>query len=87
MESAACLEIVIEAFEKRHVIVWKLCCDDDSLVRADCQWNNADWMINNNRLDDQQQQHGGSYGTQEGWKEHGQTEKAQGQWQTTGAYT
>jgi hypothetical protein len=25
-----------------------LCCDDDSSIRADCQWSNADYLKNNN---------------------------------------
>jgi hypothetical protein len=81
MELAACLEIVIEAFEKRHVIVRKLCCDDDSSVRADCQWNKADWMINNNSTE------APMVPKKAGKNMDGRTEKARGQWQTTGAYT
>jgi hypothetical protein len=48
MESAACLELVVHCFQKRNSIVRWLCCDDDSSIRADCQWNNADFMRNNN---------------------------------------
>jgi hypothetical protein len=42
MESAGCVELVVEAFDKRHVIISKLCCNDDSSIRADCRWSNAD---------------------------------------------
>jgi hypothetical protein len=52
MESAACLELVIDIFDNKHAILAQLCCDDDSSVRADCQWNNADWKINNNTTRD-----------------------------------
>jgi hypothetical protein len=48
MESAGCLELVVQCFDKFNVIVHRLCCDDDSSIRADCQWNNADYMKNNN---------------------------------------
>jgi hypothetical protein len=48
MESAGCLELVVQCFERHNVIIERLCCDDDSSIRADCQWNNADYMKNNN---------------------------------------
>jgi hypothetical protein len=48
MESAGCLELVVSCYEKFQVIVHRLCCDDDSSIRADCQWNNADYTKNNN---------------------------------------
>jgi hypothetical protein len=48
MESAGCLELVVEMYDKHHVIIRRLCCDDDSSIRADCQWSNADYMLNNN---------------------------------------
>jgi hypothetical protein len=48
MESAGCVELVIEAFDKRHVIINKLCCDDDSSIRADFRWSNIDFLANNN---------------------------------------
>jgi hypothetical protein len=50
MESAGCLELVIQIYERHHAIVRKLCCDDDSSIRADCQWSNADYLTNNNTL-------------------------------------
>jgi uncharacterized protein with PIN domain len=50
MESAGCLELVIEAYEKRNVVIRRLCCDDDSSIRVDCQWSNADYLKNNNTL-------------------------------------
>jgi hypothetical protein len=48
MESAACLELVIECSRQNNATVRWLCCDDDSSIRADCQWSNADYMKNNN---------------------------------------
>jgi hypothetical protein len=48
MEAAGIVDVVVELFEKRQVIVEILCCDDDSSLRADCSWSNADYLINNN---------------------------------------
>jgi hypothetical protein len=48
MESSGAVDVIVEAFEKRHVVIKRLCCDDDSSIRADCQWSNADYMKNNN---------------------------------------
>jgi hypothetical protein len=48
MESAAILEIIVQSFEEFQVVVELLCCDDDSSIRADCQWSNKDYMANNN---------------------------------------
>ena len=48
MESAGCLQLVVETFDKHHAIIRRLCCDDDSSIRADCQWSNADYLTNNN---------------------------------------
>jgi hypothetical protein len=47
MESAGCLEIIVSNFDKYKVSIRKLCCDDDSSIRADCQWSNANYLINN----------------------------------------
>jgi hypothetical protein len=30
------------------VVIKRLCCDDDSSIRSDCQWSNADYLKNNN---------------------------------------
>jgi hypothetical protein len=48
MEPVACVELVIEMYGKYHVIVRKLCCDDDTSIRADCSWSNDNYMWNNN---------------------------------------
>jgi hypothetical protein len=48
MESAACLELVVEKFRDNNAMVRYLCSDDDSSIRADCQWSNANFMKNNN---------------------------------------
>jgi hypothetical protein len=47
MESSGALDVVVEAFEKHKVVIKRLCCDDDSSIRADCQWSNADYLMNN----------------------------------------
>jgi hypothetical protein len=47
MEASGALELVVEAFEKHKVVIKRLCCDDDSSIRADCQWSNADYLMNN----------------------------------------
>lgn len=49
MEAAACLELLTRMHDNFHCGVAMLCCDDDSLVRADCQWNNADYLKNYNK--------------------------------------
>ena len=48
MESAACLEIVIDLYWRHSCTINKLCCDDDSSVWADVRWANEDYMKNNN---------------------------------------
>jgi hypothetical protein len=48
MESAGCLQIIVLNFDKYQVYIRKLCCDDDSSICADCQWSNANYLINNN---------------------------------------
>jgi hypothetical protein len=48
MESIGAVEVVVESFDKWKVVIKRLCCDDDSSIRADCQWSNADYMKNNN---------------------------------------
>jgi hypothetical protein len=48
MEPIACLEMVIELFDSRQVIVKAICLDDDASTRALLKWSNRDWMINNN---------------------------------------
>jgi hypothetical protein len=48
MEAASCLELVVSLFNDSNTAVGRLCCDDDSSVRADCQWRNADdYLVNN----------------------------------------
>jgi hypothetical protein len=49
MEPAGCVELVTKRYDKYHVVIIKrLCCDDDTSIRADCPWSNADYMKNNN---------------------------------------
>jgi hypothetical protein len=47
MESSGAVSVIVEAFEKNKIVIKRLCCDDDSSIRADCQWSNADYLINN----------------------------------------
>jgi hypothetical protein len=47
MESCGAIQVLVEAFEKHKVVIKRLCCDDDSSIRADCQWSNADYLMNN----------------------------------------
>jgi hypothetical protein len=47
MESSGAVQVIVEAFEKNKVVIKRLCCDDDSSIRADCQWSNADYLMNN----------------------------------------
>ena len=48
MEAASCLELLISLFSNQKIVLRKLCCDDDSSVRADSKWSNADYLKNNN---------------------------------------
>jgi hypothetical protein len=47
MESSGAVDVLVDAFVKRKVVIKRLCCDDDSSIRADCQWSNADYLKNN----------------------------------------
>jgi hypothetical protein len=47
MESSGAVQVIVEAFEKNKVVIKRLCCDNDSSIRADCQWSNADYLMNN----------------------------------------
>ena len=44
MEALTCLELVTRLFDVYQVQIGRLCCDDDSSVRADCQWDNATYL-------------------------------------------
>jgi hypothetical protein len=48
MESAGAVELLTTLYDQYHVIVERLCCDDDSSIRADCKWDNVDYLKNNN---------------------------------------
>jgi hypothetical protein len=48
MESSGAVQVLVDAFEQRKVVIKRLCCDDDSSIRADCQWSNADYLKNYN---------------------------------------
>ena len=48
MESNGAVHVIVESFEKHKVVIKRLCCDNDSSIRADCQWSNADYLKNNN---------------------------------------
>jgi hypothetical protein len=48
MEPRACLDMVVELYDKFHCITDSICCDDDASTRALVKWSNNDWMINNN---------------------------------------
>jgi hypothetical protein len=47
MEATSCLDLVMSLYNDRNTIVARLCCDDDSSVRADCRWSNSDYLLNN----------------------------------------
>jgi hypothetical protein len=46
MEPVSCLELITTLYDKFECVVELLCCDDDSSIRADCQWSNADYLKN-----------------------------------------
>jgi hypothetical protein len=43
MEAAGAVDVVVDCFENKTVVIKRLCCDDSS-VRADCQWSNENYM-------------------------------------------
>jgi hypothetical protein len=45
IESAGWLDLVVDAYFAKKEIIRMPCCDDDSSVHEDCQWNNADWKL------------------------------------------
>ena len=47
MESDTLMDLIVELWDMGNTSVKQLCCDDDSSVRADCQWSNAVWFRNN----------------------------------------
>jgi hypothetical protein len=46
MELIGAVELLVEAFEKRKVVISRLCCDDDSSIRANCQCSNTNYLKN-----------------------------------------
>jgi hypothetical protein len=46
MESIACLDMVIDMFESKHVTIHRICCDDDASTRSMLRWSNEDYMAN-----------------------------------------
>jgi hypothetical protein len=48
MEAQACLELTIDMFDKKHVIIMGIVLDDDSSTKSMVRWSNKDWMLNNN---------------------------------------
>jgi hypothetical protein len=44
MEAASCLALVVDIYNQTNVVIGRLCCDNNSSVRADCQWSNKDYM-------------------------------------------
>jgi len=47
MEPDLCLELIVLLCNKFECIVNLLCCDDDSSMRAHCQWSNEVFLANN----------------------------------------
>jgi hypothetical protein len=54
MEPSACLDMVMELYNKYHCDVAKMVADDDSSTRAMLRWSNADYMLNNKRKEQRQ---------------------------------
>ena len=46
MEPDCCLEEAVALYDDFQCVVHRLCCDDDSSVRADCRWSNEVWLAN-----------------------------------------
>ena len=50
MESAAALEMIVDLYDNKRVILEKIVADDDSSTKAVLTWNNADYMRLNNEM-------------------------------------
>jgi hypothetical protein len=48
METSAALSALVDLFDNKKVVIKRLCCDDDSSIRAILQWSNADYCKNYN---------------------------------------
>jgi hypothetical protein len=48
MEPSACLEMVVNLYDKRKVITNMICIDDDASTRSKLRWSNEDYMRINN---------------------------------------
>jgi hypothetical protein len=48
MEALACLDMVVEMFDNKRVIVKGIVIDDDASTKSMVRWSNQDWMLNNN---------------------------------------
>jgi hypothetical protein len=48
MEPLSALTLVVDTYDRCHVIVARICIDDDASTRAKLKWSNADYMKNNN---------------------------------------
>jgi hypothetical protein len=47
MEASALLKIAHELLDEEQVLFGTIVADDDSSIRAQMKWSNADWMLNN----------------------------------------
>ena len=48
MEPTACLDMVVDLYDNKQVILSLICCDDDASTRSMLQWSNADHKKNYN---------------------------------------
>jgi hypothetical protein len=48
MEAEGCLDMVVNMFDNKHVIIKGIVLDNDSSTKSMVRWSNADWMLNNN---------------------------------------
>lgn len=46
IEPDSCLELIVSLFDRHRCVLNMLCCDDDSSVRADCQWSDPTFLAN-----------------------------------------
>jgi hypothetical protein len=51
MESAALVQVAHGLLDESHVLFGTIVADDDSSMRAQMKWSNADWMVNNSTVD------------------------------------
>ena len=51
MEPEALLRLLEQMYDGKKVVFGEIVTDDDSTMKAQCRWSNADWLMHNNRTE------------------------------------